>query len=523
MTLWMIYVIAVSMVLSLAALAGERALRLRRGATRWPWAAALLASLLLPTLIASVTIQVPDISSPTRPGKMIALREVTSLPLPLLWQLPQHPQSMKATPNPDAWLKRAWIAVSALMLLALLASAAQVFWRKRGWARSTMAGVSVYVARDVGPAVVGLLRPRIVVPRWMRTWSEASQAHVISHEQSHITAHDPQLLTLALFLVMLMPWNLPLWWQVRRLRHAIEIDCDARVLQAGHDVSRYGETLIEVGRRQSAFIGSVAAMSESASLLEQRIRIMIRKPTSWWRMSAALLGSVSVALVTLAAQVSPPNAGSAADGTPKEVQVDPTLYDGYVGHYKFGESAIMTVSRDGNHLVTRLSGQGPVEIFPSGKTEFFAKIVKARINFTTDAQGHATALTLLQNEHTITAPRMDDQAAQQIEDRLTARVQSQTPQPGTEAALRQLIAGLTLGKPNYDAMTPELAQATREQLPKLQKGLEDVGAVQSVEFRGVGPGGWDVYDVHHEKGITTWRLVLNTEGKVSGALVRPGP
>jgi hypothetical protein len=72
-------------------------------------------------------------------------------------------------------------------------------------------------------------------------------------------------------------------------------------------------------------------------------------------------------------------------------------------------------------------------------------------------------------------------------------------------------------------MTPELAKVTREQLATLQKGLTHVGAVRSVEFRGVGPGGWDVYDVHHDKGITTWRLTLNAEGKVAGALVRPGP
>jgi bla regulator protein blaR1 len=106
-----------------------------------------------------------------------------------------------------------------------------------------------------------------------------------------------------------------------------------------------------------------------------------------------------------------------------------------------------------------VSGQGPVEIFPSSETEFFAKLVKAQIVFSTDAQGHATALTLHQNGHTITAPRMDDQTAQQIEDHLTARVQSQTPQPGSEAALRQLVAGLQSGNPNYDKMTPELAKS----------------------------------------------------------------
>jgi len=75
-------------------------------------------------------------------------------------------------------------------------------------------------------------------------------------EQSHLVAGDPRLLTGALCLLVFMPWNLPLWWQLRRLRRAIEVDCDARVLNAGHDVNRYGETLLEVGQRHSAFLAA---------------------------------------------------------------------------------------------------------------------------------------------------------------------------------------------------------------------------------------------------------------------------
>src|SRR4051812_25005479 len=74
-----------------------------------------------------------------------------------------------------------------------------------------------------------------------------------------------------------MPWNVPLWWQLGRLRFAVEIDCDARVLRRGYDVSRYGETLVVVGERQSATIGMVAAMAKPRSLLERRIRNMLRK------------------------------------------------------------------------------------------------------------------------------------------------------------------------------------------------------------------------------------------------------
>jgi hypothetical protein len=78
---WMIYVIIVSLVLSLAAFSAERALRLQRKMTRWVWAVAIVASLVIPTVIASVSIQIPNITAPTVAGKVIVLRDVTSLPL----------------------------------------------------------------------------------------------------------------------------------------------------------------------------------------------------------------------------------------------------------------------------------------------------------------------------------------------------------------------------------------------------------------------------------------------------------
>ena len=516
---WIVYVLIVTLILSAAALSAERALRFRRRSTRWVWVATIVASLVLPTIIASVSIQLPQITASNTPQKALIFREVTSLPLTALSEI-SMPQ---AGADLDTRLKRAWWIASGALLFLLACSAVQLFWRKRRWSRATVAGVSVYVAPDTGPAVVGLIRPCIVVPAWVSESSPASQALVIAHENAHLAARDPLLLTAALCLLVFMPWNLPLWWQAHRLRRAIEVDCDARVLGAGHDVTRYGETLIEVGQRQSAYLGTVAAMSESTSFLEQRLRIMLTKPGRWWKTPAALLGCASVCLVAVAAQVTPPDSGQSASPAPEVVTVDTAVYDGYVGHYRFGESSVMTISREGNRLLSRLTGQPPVEIFPNSKTEYFAKIVNAQITFEVDAQGRATAITLHQNGKHHAAPRMDDQAAQQIEDALNARVQSQTPLPGSEAAVRRLYGSLLSGKPIYDEMSPGLAEATREQLPQLLQCAQNYGAIRSIEFRGVGPQGMDVYDVHHEKGRSTMRIALSPDGKIQGALFSPGP
>jgi len=138
------------------------------------------------------------------------------------------------------------------------------------------------------------------------------------------------LLAIAILLIVAMPWNLPLWWQLRRLRFAIEMDCDARVLKGGHDVSRYGEALIMVGERQSSRIAVVAAMSESKSFLEQRIRKMLWKQKKFAWVSGAALAGLGLVLAASAAEVSPPNA-------PRLIEVSntaPSIGGVAMKHYK---------------------------------------------------------------------------------------------------------------------------------------------------------------------------------------------
>src|SRR5262245_20390479 len=86
MLAWMLYAIMVSALLTLGALLAERAARLRRAGTRWIWIAAILASLLIPTVISSVSVQLPRIVGPAVAEKMIVLRDVTTQALsPVMW------------------------------------------------------------------------------------------------------------------------------------------------------------------------------------------------------------------------------------------------------------------------------------------------------------------------------------------------------------------------------------------------------------------------------------------------------
>lgn len=523
MVTWMVYVITVSALLCGAALAAEFRARMHRNSTRWIWMAVIVASLLLPTVIASVSLQLAGIFDQSVSPRVVAIREITSTRLsPASWLAADltHQASMR---NLDPILRRGWLSISVLMLAALIGSGVLLFRRVRTWRLDTVAGTRVYVADRVGPAVVGLLRPRIVVPAWLLNSPASQQSVVIAHEQSHLDAGDPRLLTIAISLLVLMPWNLPLWWQLRRLRRAIEVDCDSRVLRRGVDPKSYGETLVDVGARQSGYVGSVAAMSESRSFLEQRIKLIMSTPIRRWQFLGAALGMLSLALFAVAAEVSPPNVSSSNPDNPAQIDVPVAVLDEYIGNYEFNGNLLVTITRSGNQLSSQVMGQPATEIYPSAATEFFYKGVKARISFVKDGPGPATALVFHQNGHDMTMSRIDAGVAAQIKANLAAKVQAQTPSPGTEAALRSLIEEHISGNFDYSKMSPELAKAVREQLPRSEPLYKQLGALKSVEFRGVGNMGWDIYDVKFEHGNAQYRIVLSSDGIITGALMNMGP
>jgi hypothetical protein len=96
-----------------------------------------------------------------------------------------------------------------------------------------------------------------------------------------------------------------------------------------------------------------------------------------------------------------------------------------------------------------------------------------------------------------------------------------TPQPGAEAAVRRMSEENARGEPNYDLMSPEMAQATRAQLDGLKKIFTDLGAIKSVKFVEVGPTGADTYEVECANGSVIWTILLGPDGKTVLAGLRP--
>jgi Domain of unknown function (DUF3471)/Glyoxalase superfamily protein len=160
-----------------------------------------------------------------------------------------------------------------------------------------------------------------------------------------------------------------------------------------------------------------------------------------------------------------------------EITLNAAILDGYVGFYQHTDNFVMTVTRDGNQLFARLTGQSPIPIYPESDTEFFVKVVDAQISFITDARGRAVSLILHQNNRDMPMKRIDAATAQQIEGKRAEKLKSQSPSPGTEAALRRFVDGLITGKPDYSELNSVVAEAIRHQLRELHSELGPLGSI----------------------------------------------
>lgn len=304
---WMLYCTLCATLLSVAALLAERALLRGRGPVRLVWIGAVVLSLLVPALAFQLTPR-PIRAEPAaqHTAEIIAPPvAVASTTLPIT-----VPKAAAVSGSGESWramlarydgpLAIAWITLSLAVACNFIVGMVALTVMRRRWTRRTVRGVPIFVSQRTGPAVVGALSPSIVLPEWVLALDAEQLGLLLRHEQEHRRAGDGRLLAAAELALMLMPWNLALWWQVLRLRVAVELDCDARVLQHA-DARAYGDLLLEVARpaRGRGLIGATA-FAERAAQLERRIRVLARHRVRTPRGARALAFCIVAVAVSVA-------------------------------------------------------------------------------------------------------------------------------------------------------------------------------------------------------------------------------
>lgn len=205
----------------------------------------------------------------------------------------------------------------------------------------------------------------------------------------------------------------------------------------------------------------------------------------------------------------------------KEITLDSQTLSRYAGAYQMESGTNILITLENNQLQAKFGNQRFLPIFPESKTVFFYKAIAAQLEFSKeDIQGRPTGLILHQGPLNLPGKRLDDAQAKPLMDAAAAfakRFKDQTPAPGSEVALRTMIDDVRLGKPDYGSMSPRFAEVTRQQLPEIKSAVHNLGSVQSLTFRRVGPGGADVYLVEFDKGAQEWGILLGADAKIDGA------
>jgi CubicO group peptidase (beta-lactamase class C family) len=100
-----------------------------------------------------------------------------------------------------------------------------------------------------------------------------------------------------------------------------------------------------------------------------------------------------------------PRSSSTPPAVKTHYKGNPKTWGHFLGTYRLGTGWLLTISRDGQHLMAQASNEDKFEMTPVGKSTFFVSAYKAPVEFQSDAEGKVSSLLY----RGITAPRIEPQ------------------------------------------------------------------------------------------------------------------
>ncbi|MGV8869098.1 MAG: M56 family metallopeptidase [Janthinobacterium svalbardensis] len=222
---------------------------------RWPALAAQRSVWLGAQLVLAAVFVLPLLPD----TRQLSVVPEVSVPIFLASPAPDAPMAMAA---PTAALPSAasWLALvpSAWGLIYLLGVACAAWRWQRGHAmlrtllqlarRRRLHGMDVLeVDAPISPMLVGVWRPRLLLPAHLAQFTPEQRQLVIAHELTHARRRDPVLLLLASMLQALLWFNPAARWLAGKLAWAQELGCDRQVLarRAPRQRQQYAAALVK--------------------------------------------------------------------------------------------------------------------------------------------------------------------------------------------------------------------------------------------------------------------------------------
>jgi len=174
------------------------------------------------------------------------------------------------------------------------------------------AGSLIIKRADAGPALVGLLRPTMVLPHdFEQRFTPRQQELAIAHELAHWRSGDVFVRLIVWAIACLQWWNPLVWFALPRFVEDQELANDARVLKSRPDaIHEYAQTLVR--SLDSPSLPMACAMRPSHPLLRRIAMLPAHSPSRRTRRSMIGLTALSLFAATgLAVAVDPGSTTSA--------------------------------------------------------------------------------------------------------------------------------------------------------------------------------------------------------------------
>jgi beta-lactamase regulating signal transducer with metallopeptidase domain len=177
-------------------------------------------------------------------------------------------------PAPDSW---AWVWTA----LAIVWAVGAAFFLLRLYVRHGRAFRELERGRS-GPAVIGAIRPRMVLPRnFTELYTPEEQAAVVKHEAAHLRRQDVRVIALC-ELARCVCWFNPLAHvALKCLREDQELACDADVIARDPSIRRaYAEAMVKSQLQAPLTAIGCGWPVEGASPLVERVALLARAAPS---------------------------------------------------------------------------------------------------------------------------------------------------------------------------------------------------------------------------------------------------
>lgn len=528
------------------------------------WTAVLAVSLAMPALTPWMRVTIPAYPSPT-PLVKITWVNVPGIapeqPAPVERPTTLRPRPDGVAPQPSSqpldwrfWAKCIYLVVAGAIALRLL-TGVMLMWHVMRAARpvrdSWTAGADVRVSDIV--AVPVTFASTILLPAASSEWSARKLQAVLVHERSHVIHGDFFVLLLASVNRTIFWFNPFAWWLSAHLAGLAEVVSDDAAIEALGDPRGYADVLLDMAINPAInppHLPAGLAMADPHTVRRRVERILApatklsksgRRRRLMTAMALVPLGALSAVSIAQSAAPTPadltdnlaaPLASTAAEPPTAELLlgISSMQLDRDVGQFEImATSSVLTVTREGQRLFAQSTGQPKLRLLAVSDHEFVDEVGDTHVGFVSDGERPATAVEL----RTLGAGprrgrRIDPARADAIEaafqskiDDTADRFRDQAAMPGGKAAVRRIIEDLSRSAPTYERMGPWLIDKMRRQLPELQPVLRALGAPESIFFRGVGPGGYDIYGVKFSNGSGDIRIDLAVDGTIKDVLVHP--